>query len=178
MAICLSEQQKKKAEENHNLIYGYAKMHNISVEEYYDLLAIGLCKATINYDDSKGEFSSLAYRCMKNELVDYFRSCNGKSRVPVECIISYDASTGNEEDGGNITALDAIADSHYTDEEVIQSQTYIDMLSLLSEREVKIAMYIEQGLKESEIAVYMNCSQQNVNRMRNNIKRKLLSFTN
>lgn len=178
MAICLSEQQRKKAEENHNLIYGYAKKYNISVEEHYDLLAIGLCKATINYDDSKGEFSSLAYRCMKNEMVDYFRLCNGKSKVPVECIISYDAPTGNEEDGSNATALDTIADNHYTDEEVIQSQTYIDMLSLLNERETKIAMYIEQGLKESEIAVLMDCSQQNVNRIRNNIKKKLSPFLN
>lgn len=178
MAICLSEQQRKKVEENHNLIYGYAKTYNVSVEEHYDLLAIGLCKAIINYDNSKGEISGFAYKCMNNEMIDYFRSFNGKSRVPTECIISYDAPTGNEEEGSNATVLDTITDSHYTDEEVIHSQTYIDMLSLLNEKETKIAMYMEQGMTEKEIAFIMNCSQQNVNRMRNNIKKKLSSFIN
>lgn len=54
--------------ENHNLIYAFLKANDLDVEEYYDVAAIGLCKAAQAYDESKGfMFSTFAYQCMRNE---------------------------------------------------------------------------------------------------------------
>ena len=44
----MTEEQKKLAEENHSLIYFYARKYNMSKQEFddmYGILAIGLCKA-------------------------------------------------------------------------------------------------------------------------------------
>lgn len=62
----LNKEQQKLVETNHNLIYSFAKSNNIDVEEFYDVLAIGLCKAALVYDENKGMFSTLAYKCMSN----------------------------------------------------------------------------------------------------------------
>ena len=48
----MDEHQKSLVTENHNLIYSFLKKYNLDVDEYYDLAAIGLCNACINYDAS------------------------------------------------------------------------------------------------------------------------------
>ena len=61
-------------EENHNLIYSYLHKMRLDIEEYYDLAAIGLCKAANNFDETKGfKFSTYAYRCMNNEVLNQIR---------------------------------------------------------------------------------------------------------
>ena len=61
-------EQKKLFEDNHNLIYSYAKKKHISSEKWYDVLAIGLCKAARSFDPDKGKFSTWAYRFFDNEI--------------------------------------------------------------------------------------------------------------
>ena len=61
-------------EENHNLIYGFLHKYKLS-EDFYGDAAIGLCKATQSYDESKGSsFATYAYKCMFNECGITIRS--------------------------------------------------------------------------------------------------------
>ena len=50
----LTKEQKELVENNHKLIYYYIHKNGLSLDEYYDILAIGLCKAALNFDESKG----------------------------------------------------------------------------------------------------------------------------
>ena len=63
----LTLDQQRIVSENHNLIYSLANKKSINLDEYYDALAIGLCKAAIAFDNTKGKFSTLAYTVMLNE---------------------------------------------------------------------------------------------------------------
>jgi len=54
----LTPEQADIVTENHNLIYWYIGKHNLSLEEYYDLLAIELCYTVANHDPSKGSLSN------------------------------------------------------------------------------------------------------------------------
>ena len=47
----MTKEQQKLVEENHGLIYSFLAKHNLPIEEYYDLAAIGLCKASITYQN-------------------------------------------------------------------------------------------------------------------------------
>ena len=38
--------------------------YHLDVEEWYDIAAIGLCKAANTYNNDKSEFSTYAYKCM------------------------------------------------------------------------------------------------------------------
>ena len=44
----LTKEQKELVENNHKLIYYYIHKNGLSVDEYYDILAIGLCKAALH----------------------------------------------------------------------------------------------------------------------------------
>lgn len=54
----LSIEQKYKVSENHNLIYWYANLHGLDVEEWYGVLAIALCEAVADHDSAKGSLSN------------------------------------------------------------------------------------------------------------------------
>ena len=71
-ATKLTDDQRKLVEKNHNLIYTFARKYKINLDEYYGLLAIGLCIAARIYDPNKGlAFSTLAYQCMRNQYFNY-----------------------------------------------------------------------------------------------------------
>lgn len=76
----LNDMQKKMVEDNHNLIYSFLAKHNLSVEEWYDVAAIGLCKAAQSYDGS-AKFNTLAYKVMFNEVCKVFRHKKAKKRL-------------------------------------------------------------------------------------------------
>lgn len=174
MARCLNEEQRKLAEENHNLIYGYCKRHNVDTDEYYDILAIGLCKAATVYDSStNNKFSTLAERCMRNELNDYFRSVNKKNNIPENNIISYDAPS---EDGNGVDLKNIVHNNVSLDEKLISKQTINEMLSLLNEKEKTVTLFLIQGNTEREIAVMMNFTPQNVNKIKKGIRKKLQAY--
>ena len=65
----LTLDQQRIVSENHNLIYSLANKKNINLDEYYDVLAIGLCKAAIAFDNKKVVFFLHPYRGMI-EVVD------------------------------------------------------------------------------------------------------------
>ena len=47
MSIQLNDEQRKLVADNHNLIYQYLIDNNLPQDEYYDIAAIGLCKAAL-----------------------------------------------------------------------------------------------------------------------------------
>lgn len=54
----LTEEQAEVVEKNHSLIYWYAKLTHLNLDEWYDLLAIELCYSVMQYDPAKGALSS------------------------------------------------------------------------------------------------------------------------
>jgi len=62
----LSSQQRKMVEDNHELIYRFLKHYGLSEDEYYDVAALGLCRAGLYYQENKGmKFSTFAFQLMK-----------------------------------------------------------------------------------------------------------------
>ena len=66
----MTKEQERLVIDNHKLIYDYMWKHNMydnAVEDWYGLCAIGLCKAALIYDSTKGtQFTTLAWVCMQN----------------------------------------------------------------------------------------------------------------
>ena len=71
--MALTETKKRLVEKNHNLIYAFLSQMRLSVDDYYGLAAIGLCKAADAYQPGKSSFSTYAYRCMHNEIASHWR---------------------------------------------------------------------------------------------------------
>lgn len=170
----MTDKQKKIAEVNHNLIYDYANRNGLDINEYYDILAIGLCKAAIAYNPLVNEkFSPLANRCMKNEMIDYYKSIQKKDCIPANNIVYYDASV-KDNDG---VRIDNILHSNCNlDDNFISNEIFDEMLNLLTEKEKDVVTLILQGLKKLEIAKKMQCEPANITYYIKTIKRKLKAY--
>lgn len=85
MSKVLNDAQRKLVEDNHNLIYSFLNSRHLSldsVEDWYGTAAIGLCKAALTYDESRGtNFSTYAYKCIQNEVGNVMRA-NANRIVP------------------------------------------------------------------------------------------------
>lgn len=102
----LTPAQQQLVEDNHNLIYGFLREYNLSQDEYYDLAAIGLCKAAQSFNSNrKSKFSYYAYLVMLTEVKMYWR----KERKYVKPSCSLDDIVLNG-DHVNVTLAEIIAD--------------------------------------------------------------------
>ena len=71
--IPLDDAQRKLVEDNHNLIYGFLRDKHLPGTDYYDLMAIAMCRAAVAYNGT-AKFSTFAYKCMKYALAHELRT--------------------------------------------------------------------------------------------------------
>lgn len=69
----LTDGERKLVEDNHDLIYMMADCLELDTDEYYGLLAIGLCHAAQKYKKRKRayDFTDYAKIIMMREVIDY-----------------------------------------------------------------------------------------------------------
>lgn len=170
----LTIEQQELVEKNHNLIYEFAKNKNLVLDEYYDILAIGLCKAASAYDESRGKFSTIAYCCMNNILKEHYRYVSRQCAIPEDKIFSYDVQLSDEDIDGSY--IDVIADNCCVQETVFDNIMTESIMNRLNDNEKIVAVYLINGLKQSEIAVAIGCSRQNVGHYVQQIRKKMSKF--
>ena len=171
----LTEEQRNIVTKNHDLIYAFAHKKNISIDEYYDVLAIGLCKAAKSFDNDKGEFSTFAYTCMNNELNECWRSLNKKSSIPECLIISCDSETEREDVDNRKCFLDVFSDCQSC--EYMSYVTMVhDILDRLTDKEKYIFVNMINETPRQDVANKMGCTVQNMTRYVQNIRNTVESY--
>lgn len=176
----LTDVQAAIVEKNHMLIYAFLKTHGLNADDpndWYGAAAIGLCKAAMRFDESRGcEFSTLAYICMQNEIRMEMRKLN-RQLQPSESLEMECYTHGGEECG---TLADHICDQEDF-RESISIQTAIDKtLNSLSTRDREIIeLYCFKNHKQESIAKDYNLSRAYVSRIvcafKNKLKKALSS---
>ena len=168
----LTLEQQDLVTQNHNLIYDFAKRKNLVIEEYYDILAIGLCNAALYYDSSKGKFSTLANLCMSNAVKDYWRNISADSKISEDLILSYDASKSGDEAECGDAFIDRLTDGISIQDMVLSNISCDALMGVLNEKEKKVVRGITKGLTSREIAKIIDCTHQYVSVIKTNIKKK------
>ena len=169
----LNDNQKDLVIKNHNLIYSYAYKKNVSIEEYYDVLAIGLCKAAKTFDSKKGEFSTLAYRCMERELYTQWNSMQKKSVIPHDIIYSYNCRFGNCDNQDDYIENIVDLSSNDTIEYAIISSEFANSLT---DKEAVIVRLLMNGMTQNDIAGELGCKRRNVGYHIGQIRKKLNEY--
>ena len=149
--IPLTKDQRQLAADNHKLIYGYAYKNDLDLDEYYDILAIGLCLAAQGYDPTKGSaFSTYAYSAMTNEVIRYWRLKARAKEIPKSVTTSIQKVI-NPSDGEN----DEIGEKILYDEKVqspdISRIEVSEFLMGLNETQRQIVLYLLEGYTHREI---------------------------
>lgn len=174
----LTKQQQNLVTENHNLIYKFAKMKHLPIDDYYDILAIGLCEASKVFDSDSGEFSTVAFRCMENELNDYYKYIGRGKRIPEDMILSYDTPMNGDDSENNGNFLDSFADNNCVHDIVVSGIMSEILLNLLSEKEQKVVAFLMNGMNQSDIAKHMDCKRQTVKYYIVQIRKKWDTYLN
>lgn len=167
----LNDEQKKLVEENHSLIYWFASKNSVPVEEYYDTLAIALCKAARDYDSNIGSFSTCAFAYMRNELFMKYRDENLlKKNIPKEDIIHFD--NDNIWEYSNL-----LPSSELVENEVLDKEYYDEIVQqicdLLNDRDTEIFKYLLEGLTMRDIAKKIGLSYQRIHQIIKTIREKV-----
>lgn len=177
MIIPLTEEQKTLAGNNHKLIYECAKKMNLSVDDYYDIMAIALCKAAQTYDTSKGNFSTLAFACMKNAVGQYRMHQRIQRNIPANMILYYDAPMVNNIDPENTDSfIDVFADDFSVHDSVTGAMIAEQILSKFNDKERKIAEYLQDGFTFHEIGKMMHCTRQNIHFIVQKMREKCIRY--
>lgn len=169
----MTKEQEQLVTDNHNLIYFFLNKWGKILEysdmtDYYDICAIGLCKAAITYDSSKDvKFATYAGVCIENEIKIELRN-RKKYSAPV---YSLDMTFNNTSDGtGEISYGENMTTGLSAYDEILPYQ----LDKILNAREYKLVALILQDYTQIEIGNIIGISQAQVSRMFSKIKQKLL----
>lgn len=168
----LNDEQKKLAEENHNLIYKFIALRNLDAEELYDLLAISLCKAVLSYKSNLGyTFATYAFKCMGNDYFNYIRSITKRFRIPLKYSTSFEDLS--DLDDSDLDYLKILEDKKAFDNSIIELKDFVIRLSNMQRKVFYGLMY---GYNENELARFFKCSRQNINLVKKEIGKKYLKY--
>lgn len=169
----MTKEQEQLVTDNHNLIYFFLNKWGKILEysdmtDYYDICAIGLCKAAITYDSSKDvKFATYAGICIENEIKIELRN-RKKYSAPV---YSLDMTFNNTSDGtGEIAFRENLTTGLSAYDEILPYQ----LDKVLNAREYKLVALILQDYTQIEIGNIIGISQAQVSKMFSKIKQKLL----
>ena len=165
----MTEKQRKLVNDYHDLIYKFLYDYGYDIDDFYDLAAIGLCKAAISWDESKGSFVNHAYARMRSELSHYFTIQNYKKRVPSCMIVYYNTKAhddSHDEIGEFIEALDV---GKRFEDDLIFDICVENIRKRMSDRDKLIFDMLIEGYTTREIGKVAGCSNVNVT----NIRRKM-----
>ena len=155
-SLPLIEAQRALAEENHNLIYYCLKKYKFdNIEDYYDVAAIGLCKAARSYRSQCGQFSTFACRVIQNELYQTLR----KKRITA---ISFHTSL--RETDGALTVLDMISGSESTEDGTLDAIAFMQAFHALPPDKQRVIRLLANGATQQEVAAMTGYSKTKVSR--------------
>ena len=134
----LTKEERIFAEENHNLIYGYIRSHQVGIEEWYDILIIPYLNSVKKYFTyerlQKYSFSLICYRTLDSARSNYFRDMNREKRCPKGGLFSYDSllDNGYEENNFEFELIDPYTN---VERQVILKELYREFYRKCTERE-------------------------------------------
>lgn len=175
MSKVLNDAQRKLVEDNHNLIYSFLNSRHLSldsVEDWYGTAAIGLCKAALTFDESRGaKFATLAYICMDNEVRQVLR----KNRKNVTVVASLDDDIATAE--GGCFLADVIPDSRDFYYPIYLNDAIEIASRSLNDRDKQIIdLIINHGLTHSAIAIKFGVAQPTVSRVYGKFLKKIREY--
>ena len=171
--IYITNEARKLVEENHNLIYSFLYKYHLDVEEWYDLAAIGLCKAANTYNNDKSGFSTYAYKCMYTTIMQEKRKENAMRTIPQNQIVYYENKLNEEsKDNDTSTFLNYIPSKQNVETETISTLSLDNIENELVGNKRKVFLMLKEGYTQCEISKIIGISKQRVSKIKQEIVEK------
>lgn len=158
----LTEAQQQLVEENHNLIYKVLYDHHLDIEEWYDVAAIGLCRAAMLFDPEKNfQFSTYACTAIWNNICREYTLSVADRQIPKDKIYSLDYEYGTGEDA--YTIKDYYADDYSFEDDILARERFVKGLKRMkSPRDRGIIVMASEGYTYAKIGEAYGISRERV----------------
>ena len=171
--IQITDEARRLIEENHNLIYSLLYKYHLDVEEWYDLAAIGLCKAANTYNNGKSGFSTYAYKCMYTTIMIEKRKENAMRTIPQNQIVYYENQVSEEsKENDTSTFLNYIPSKRDVENETISTLSLENIENELVGNKRKVFVLLKEGYTQSEISKIIGISKQRISKIKQEILEK------
>lgn len=171
----LTPKQKQLVADNHRLIYSYAKKNHLKLDEWYDVLAIAMCKAARRFDPDKGKFSTWCYRHFDNEVRTVRNDARKKSRIPNDLIVPYESMFKAVD--CNDDNSDRLIDVGYAEDRIYDMLVY-DIEQNMTRIERDVFDCLINGYTLRMIASEVGCTPKEVSKTISSIKTKVREYMN
>lgn len=181
----LTEEEKIFAEEHHDMIYRYLRIHELPIDPWYDILIIPYLQAVKKYHTyehlKKLKFDQIFFRTLDNAHSNYYRDLNRKKRCPEGglCSLSYvldDMSKDKNLEGRGVWWIDKTKDvERYVIEKEFLNDIYnhiehyadADLLKLIfiMRNEGYTVIEIAEQAREDFTREFDGCTQRDVMRV-------------
>lgn len=135
----LTEEERRFAEEHHDLMYRYMKIHELDPEEWYDILIIPYLNAVKKFHQYEKlqslKFEQVFFRTLDNARSNHFRDMNRLKRKPSGGVFSYDALIDNEDSDRNSFEYYLVDTYASVERQVILKELYREFYNKCTERE-------------------------------------------
>ena len=141
--------------------------YHLDLEEWYDIAAIGLCKAANTYNNDKSGFSTYAYKCMYTTIMMEKRKENAMRIIPQNQIVYYENQVSEEsKDNDTSTFL------NYIENETISTLSLENIENELVGNKRKVFVLLKEGYTQSEIPKIIGISKQRISKIKQEILEK------
>lgn len=153
-----TEEEKRLAEKNHDLVYQFLKAHNYSMEDYYNTVVFGYLKGIQKYcryvgNNTENNLDGICWNCMRSEMKSHFKLETAKKRQPEEVTIKKIPST---------------------EDEVIALEILKSVMENLTIRQQNIITLKLLGYSNTEICLMMEMSKSSYYRELENIRQTIV----
>lgn len=81
-----TEEEKRLAEKNHDLVYQFLKSHNYNMEDYYNIVVFGYLKGIQKYcryvgNNTENNLAGICWNCMRSEMKKPFQNGNSEEKT-------------------------------------------------------------------------------------------------
>ena len=155
----LTSQERKFAEENHNLVYRFLRKNGYSIEDFYNIAVFGYLKSIQVYhrkEKPKGNynFSYIADQYMRAEISNYFQNENRKKRKPTGTVESLDAENTEDE-----SLYSRVVGEKSAETKFMEAETVEDILKSFTDLQRKIVEMKMDGYSSKEVFLILDMRQ-------------------
>lgn len=155
------------------MIYSFLYKYHLDVEEWYDIAAIGLCKAANTYNNDKSEFSTYAYKCMYTTIIMEKRKENAMRTIPQNQIVYYENQVNeSSKDNDTSTFLNYIPSKQDIENETISALSLENIENELVGNKKKVFLLLRERYTQCEISKIIGISKQRVSKIKQEITEK------
>lgn len=171
----MTDEQRKLAEENHDLVYAFLEENHLSVNQYYDVVIFGyLCSVQEYCENShlkKYHLATLAWKKMKRELIRYYKYLGSDKR-------SYSTVSFQDHisDNSSLCWEDVICDKTDVLEQLQTELILHDLAVKLPKKEMRIIRRKLYGEKMHDIAKAEKMTFSDINQLLNSSRNTIVEI--